>query len=335
MTLASLLGPVRLRPGRRPAITRTLRPGWAAAVARGRPAAQLPDLMAAAHALCAHGHRLAAGMAVQAAQGLPTTPDAASRRTWRLAVLREQALRIAHDWPRLLGSTSAAALPLAGAPLWQPGLAAEAQLAQLPGWLATHWLGGPLAELLPRLADERATLHWARSGHTALAQLLAACLPPALALRTAHRPLRLPAALQPGDAAVPDTGPWARQHAPQAPAAHNAGMRLIARLADLLQLAAPAGGEWLHAEACSPAPGAGRAWVEVGRGLLGYELQLDERGQVRDLHIVSPTDWNFHPAGVLAEALAQVEHAADARCLAVAFDPCVPFEIEAVEAAHA
>ena len=77
-------------------------------------------------------------------------------------------------------------------------------------------------------------------------------------------------------------------------------------------------------------------------GRLGYALTLAPGSGppiVQSLQVLSPTDWNLHPAGVLAEALRQVNESDSATRLAVAFDPCVPFRIELnhpiAEAAHA
>ncbi len=340
---ASLAGSLRLWPGRQPAITRTGATGWAAALATGRPAAALPDLMANVHTLCAHGHRLAATLAVQAALGRATTPDGATRLAWQRAVLRDQMLDMAHDWPRLLPAQALPPLALACAPPWQAALPPAVQLAVLPGWLAQHWLGQPLQALLQALLDDpaAAALRWARRTDTPLARLLASELPPALALPTRHQPLRQPVAPggPPAEAAaaltpapVPDTGPWCRHHDAQATPAHNAGMRLVARLTDLLRLASPAGADWLHAGAASPAAGTGHAWVELGRGLLSYELRLADSPQgpvVQTLRITAPTDWNAHPAGVLAQALARTEahDSSAARRLAAAFSPCAPFSV--------
>jgi len=340
MAIESLLSAVQLRAGPGCTITRDATPDWAARIAQGRPAALLPELMAGSHALCAHGHRLAAQLAVQAALGRAAAPDGAARQALQRAVLREQLLRIAHDWPRLLGERAANGLPLDGAPLWLQGLEPEVQLAQLPGWLEQRWLGRTLAQLLHALTgdDGSAALRWARSTGSALAHLLAEHLPPALALHTPQRPLREPATVSIPERKVPDTGPWCRHHDPRPAPAHNAGMRLIARLVDVLRLAAPAGADWLHLQAGTVAPGVGRSSVELGRGQLAYEVELaDAPGGpvVRALRIASPTDWNFHPAGVLAEALVDAETAADVRRLAVAFDPCVPFHVEQPEPAHA
>ncbi|MCA0241969.1 MAG: hypothetical protein LCI02_14025 [Proteobacteria bacterium] len=352
---------LRLQPGRAAgaSIERPPRPDLAALLAVGRPAAELPALMAGLHALCAHGHRAAAALALRAARGEPLRWSDEDRVALQHAVAREHLLRIAHDWPRLLPAVPApahsgapvlapalapalvhpGAPSLQDCPLWQPALGAAQQLRALPGWLQQRWLHGPLPALCDALAADpaAAALAWARRTPGAPAAWLAALLPRALALRTAHRPLREQVA--PPATIVPDTGPWNRHHDTAAPPADNAGMRLIARLHELLLLARPEGQQRLQVHAATAAGGVGTAWVEVGRGRLSYRVQIGGDERVQRLQVLSPTDWNFHPAGVLAEALAEVDDADDARILAVAFDPCEPFEVRLpqrqAEAEHA
>lgn len=326
---------IELRPGRRPAILRSPRPDLPALLALGRPAANLPAAMATLHTLCAAGHRLAAGLALQAARGDRSPVDGAARQALRLAVAREQLLRIAHDWPRHLPGAPPTAPGLQACPLWQDADAAtdEARMQALAGWLQQQWLGQPPSALVQALDDDPvgAALAWARHASGALPALLASVLPRALSLRTAHAPPELA-----------DTGPWNRLHDAHRRPADNAGMRLIARLHDLLRLALPDGQDWLHASAVAVAPGIGEARVEVGRGLLHYRVGLDGDDCVATLRLQSPTDRNFHPRGLLAQALAGLQGAdaaTDALCLATAFDPCEPLRIVAagavLESGHA
>ena len=314
---------------------------WLQRVAVGRPSDQLPALMANVHTLCAHGHGLAARLALRAARGEAAEPAAAEREALALAVARDHLLRMAHDWPRLLPAADGQPLPLQHAPCWQAGLSDTERLALLPAWLEHHWLAMPATALQAALVADGADAAqaWARRTPGALARLLSRELPPALALATPQRPLQASVTMplvMPTHAA-PDTGPWSRRHDAAPLPTHNAGMRLIARLLDLLRVAAPEGAAWLWAAGQPVAPGRGRAWVEVGRGLLGYEVALDEQaGTVRALQLLSPTDWNLHADGVLAQSLRHVEDTAAATRLAVAFDPCVPFTITtAQEATHA
>jgi hypothetical protein len=77
-------------------------------------------------------------------------------------------------------------------------------------------------------------------------------------------------------------------------------------------------------------PGRGTSVVETARGALAYEVDVGD-GVVRSLRSVAPTEWNFHPRGPFAMALASAPPVADplfaARLLAASFDPCVPFRI--------
>ncbi len=340
-----LLGRVLLRPGRPDALRLQGPSGWLSRLAEGRRAEQLPALMANVHTLCAHGHALAARLALRAARGQAALPDAAERQRLALSVARDHLLRMAHDWPRLLPEGGGHPLPLQDCPPWQPAGTDAERLAALPAWLQQNWLGQPAPALLAALVDDpvQAAQRWAGRTETPLARLFRRELPAALALATPHRPLAVaPVALENSQAtacsAAPDTGPWSRAHDSAAHPAHNAGMRLIARLTDLLRLVAPQGSDWLLAEGRALGAGQGEARVEVGRGLLCYRVGIEgpaDLATVQSLQVVSPTDWNLHPAGVLAEALRAVDDSASATRLAVAFDPCIPFDIETPEVACA
>jgi Ni,Fe-hydrogenase I large subunit len=77
----------------------------------------------------------------------------------------------------------------------------------------------------------------------------------------------------------------------------------------------------------------GRALVETARGLLMHEVVLDGEF-VADYLIVAPTEWNFHPQGVLHNRLLGADardrnalHQQVAR-LVTTLDPCVPWELQ-------
>lgn len=362
--LPDLAGRLRLHPGRQPPNIDSTRPAGLHALALGRRADTLPELLAALHALCGPAHRLAARLALRAAAGDvppastdPSGPaDAAERGALRVATAREQLLRLLHDWPRALPGGApdpASAALLRGCPLWRSDLAPAGRLAGLPGWLAQQLLGLPPADWLAAWRADPLDWprRWAAAGHGPLARWLAAVQPAAAALATPWRPwtaLRDPAAAAPPLAAalaapgfaaapqwqgaVPDTGPWCRLAAPVTVPAHNAWMRLVSRLVDLLQLAVADGARWLACGAWSGAPGHGLAWVECARGMLVHQLRLDDAAggpRVAALQVLAPTDWNGHPHGVLAESLAALApgDAAGAALLAAAFDPCVAVDI--------
>lgn len=82
--------------------------------------------------------------------------------------------------------------------------------------------------------------------------------------------------------------------------------------------------------------GAARPWgiaqVQAARGLLIHGVVL-EQGMVADYRIVAPTEWNFHPQGVVAESLMQLQSEysdvlkRQAELLINAVDPCVQYRI--------
>jgi hypothetical protein len=72
----------------------------------------------------------------------------------------------------------------------------------------------------------------------------------------------------------------------------------------------------------------------MARGLLMHVVRLDAlpgpdgRPRLADACVIAPTEWNFHVAGVAAEALARLPtDAPDATLglLMAALDPCVPW----------
>nr|WP_216614931.1 Ni,Fe-hydrogenase I large subunit [Methylomonas sp. ZR1] len=78
--------------------------------------------------------------------------------------------------------------------------------------------------------------------------------------------------------------------------------------------------------------GLGLAQVQAARGLLIHRLELRE-GRVYDYRIVAPTEWNFHPGGVLAQGLKCLQADAvdglrqQAEWLINAVDPCVQYRL--------
>ncbi|WP_347989178.1 nickel-dependent hydrogenase large subunit [Methylomonas sp. AM2-LC] len=82
--------------------------------------------------------------------------------------------------------------------------------------------------------------------------------------------------------------------------------------------------------------GIGLAQVQAARGLLMHNLEFCQ-GRVYDYRIVAPTEWNFHPDGVVAKGLTSL-HAADmdglqrqAEWLINAVDPCVAYDLMLVD----
>ena len=146
-----------------------------------------------------------------------------------------------------------------------------------------------------------------------------------------------------------ETGALARQHrhplvTDLLQRSQGAGLltRHVARLLELAE--APARllklveeGEAAACEAPPAPPGLGL--VESARGLLVHAASTDDDGSVRLWRALAPTEWNFHPDGVLREGLSDIAsrfHRDPARVealateLVLALDPCVRCRVEVV-----
>jgi Ni,Fe-hydrogenase I large subunit len=113
-------------------------------------------------------------------------------------------------------------------------------------------------------------------------------------------------------------------------------VRLVARLTEIAQLSekllpheADSRGE---IEACEPGvcnPGIGQA--RAARGQLVHRIALDGK-VIQNYQILAPTEWNFHPQGVVAHALASLQGEQgdvekQAHLLINAIDPCVAYQL--------
>ena len=81
--------------------------------------------------------------------------------------------------------------------------------------------------------------------------------------------------------------------------------------------------------------------MESARGRLYHHAEIGPDGRLSAYRILAPTEWNFHPAGPFVETLLSSRIGTDEQAtravtlLALLFDPCVAFEVEIREAAHA
>ena len=114
--------------------------------------------------------------------------------------------------------------------------------------------------------------------------------------------------------------------------------RLAARLVELAAIPA----RLRHmAEGLEPGPvrldpraetGVGLAQVEAARGRLIHRVEIQD-GRIADYRILAPTEWNFHPKGVVAEMLLSLppgkpeQRRRQAEWLVQAVDPCVGYEL--------
>lgn len=123
-----------------------------------------------------------------------------------------------------------------------------------------------------------------------------------------------------------ETGPLSRQNATpliQAIQQENGcGLlaRLVARLVELARIPAQ-----MRVDIPVATLQNGFGVVETARGRLFHAARVQD-GVIRDYKILAPTEWNFHPAGVAAQALTGLD-ADKARAVVAAIDPCVDFEL--------
>lgn len=112
-------------------------------------------------------------------------------------------------------------------------------------------------------------------------------------------------------------------------------VRLVARLTEIAQLAEKLllpsipgrSGHDSRFEAVNP--GIGQA--AAARGQLVHRVELNG-GVIGNYQILAPTEWNFHPQGVVAQSLCALKGDLDqvkrhAKLLINAIDPCVAFEL--------
>jgi uptake hydrogenase large subunit len=79
--------------------------------------------------------------------------------------------------------------------------------------------------------------------------------------------------------------------------------------------------------------GHGLAWVEAARGRLMHRMEID-KGMLKSYQILSPTEWNFHPDGVVAAGLHHLRSDDENQLNRLAglyvdcIDPCVGYELQ-------
>jgi hypothetical protein len=322
----------------------------------GRTPAEARTTIPLLFSACRHGQGAAARLALSAAEG---SEDRVNGSALAAESAQEHLWRLLLDWPEFLGLTPARETFAA----WHRRLAA---VAIRGGWGET---GPEFARFCDRELLDRDVAEWlaAEEGQTGDASLcgkiVAALdkdaemrcatvtfLPVGLQARSYHEAMAVD--LNAGFARTPtwqkaaaETGPYARWWQTRPVAAKSSAIvaRVLARMADLAFLALEAAGRlparW-RCDAFSPVPGTGFAVVETARGLLIHHVRVS-RGRIADYLIVAPTEWNFHPAGAFrhgllglrSEDMGMIEKRA--RRLALALDPCVPFEVNVKFAAHA
>jgi hypothetical protein len=296
------------------------------------------------YSLCPIAQTSAAQLALAAAQGQPdaATLTLAQQRQCLGEMIGEHLWRLWLDWPEALQLEGERAL----LGRWYPLLRRSHSTPQ-------HW--APLRGLLGMDGgtDFPGVLG---ASWRALAQIAVTCppdpSPPAFCLATqmlAQPQLDWqPWCLQPtwqGEAL--EVGAWSRQaqHCMEALPVGGVKNRLqqrwLARWLDLKRcLDAAAFQDHFAAASVAVAPGEGVGVVETARGPLLHYCRVNS-GRLVDYAIAAPTEWNFHPNGVLVRELTGqnfvdlegLRQYVDWRILAL--DPCVPWQLTLEEVGHA
>ncbi len=121
-------------------------------------------------------------------------------------------------------------------------------------------------------------------------------------------------------------------------AGYGSGARLAACLVELSQIPARINALSDAPDLCdgkrSRSAGRGVAQVEAARGRLVHAVEM-EGGRVARYRILAPTEWNFHPAGAVAQGLRRIAAGGGereacawlARLFVIFADPCVGAEV--------
>ncbi len=300
---------------RLPDTVQVCRPAVAETLFGGRSAAQVVEMVPMLYSLCAQAQQAASRLAL-----FGDEPDQRDLRTVALEAVREQGLFLARWLPEL----TAALRGIAGwqnldkAALSRHFAAITRATGDPPVFLKTANL---IAEKMPQKAIKTAP------------QAVLSHFEQDFALRVLQNMVQVPG--------------WCAQPVLDAPRENSAYTRavrfedfspdvkgrLAARLWDLHQWMEVA----LGASARFPLWGVHEVdgwrlgWVETARGRL-YHAARVEADQVVAYRISAPTEWNFHPQGVLARWLSAVDvpDRETAQVLAQLIDPCVAVRIEEV-----
>jgi uptake hydrogenase large subunit len=110
--------------------------------------------------------------------------------------------------------------------------------------------------------------------------------------------------------------------------------RLVAQLTEVARLLSDSQGPAAQPAPAVLPPGQGLSQVQAARGLLVHRVHIRD-GRIAAYAILAPTEWNFHPRGVVAAGLQQLlrQHGPDriaplARLFIAAVDPCVDYTLD-------
>lgn len=348
------------------------RSGLPPRLVRGKAATDVQRLVPLLFSICNRAQGAAAMAAISAAQGMPASRADVARqaREVMLETLQETVWRLLIDWPKAMGEAAlvppVALVRQAANAVTDDGVTLDALLAVVDAVLAEH-VYGEAADAWLAATDLQALDWWVNTGATLPARLLRrlrdempglglsrVALMPDATLDNLTRSVLGELDLDADYVRVPrwdgrpaETGALARQAV--APLVRQflqregqtAATRFVARLVELATLV-----DLLRlrsADRLAPvrshalAFGTGLGLAETARGLLLHRARV-EHGLVTDYRIVAPTEWNFHPAGALAQGLhdRRAEDAGrlelEARTVVQSLDPCVACRVEITHA---
>lgn len=340
----------------------------------GKPVETAPKLVGMLFSLCGAAQSVASARACEQALGQQASPEVEQQRDFQIRVetLFEHLLRLSQDWPEVLGREPVPAAELQSlfkfkrellqtsepdAVLQDIRLWCESRLLGLPTqrWLDYCARGdakklsirGEIGNLMARLCR----YNWEAKGNVALHPLLE------FAARWWEE--RLVTTQAEHFCAEPDVGGQACETSNLTRQWENPALRvwrerygsglmtrLMARVLDMLaeweQLARVATSDRTFSlpvltvgekEGKGGMPQAGISLLQTARGLLVHRV-IQQHGLIQSYQIVAPTEWNFHPHGVLYQMLSglaassEEELQALVRTFITALDPCVDYQLE-------
>jgi hypothetical protein len=360
MGTAELAGELRVRVAVRDCRVRRVdielnRPQLADRLLAGKPGDEAVAMVPRLYSICGRSQHIAAELALAAAHGVAGTADASQVRRVEAETAQEYLWRVLLDWTRETGA-AADAITMASA---RSALARDDRDA-LRVIVEREVLGADAR----RWHEHRSTFEaWIDRGATAAARFLGptlrdaphegasavSSLPRFDAGDTAERIVtqlesdsdfeRRPTL----DGKPAETGAMARLHGQsliaELVAAYGRSTlgRFAARLSELVRIVCNDDPPAPLAGSLNLAPGRGLAWVETARGLLLHQIDLDGE-RIGRYRVVAPTEWNFHPQGALAAAMAGRPAPSEddlrrrAERLIQSLDPCVDYTLDVAHA---
>lgn len=323
---------------------------------KGKTPEHVIQLAPALFSLCGRAQAAAAEAAVAAARNAGLTRRLALERAVACEAMQEHWWRLLLDWPKVLGLAQLQGDFVRWHGMLRKIAAGQGDMAALKGEIEALWLGMPAVEWL-EMENWGDLQRWWQTSASPAASLFAALDVDAMDAQPA-KPVDVPllpnwtaaeafascagklnadfAACPAWNAAPAETGalayhaavPMLRQAMRERPSRVLA--RVLARAYDTLQMMS--GNLAGRLDYAGSQPGAGLAIVRTARGVLLHHVCIVE-DLVQDYLVVAPTEWNFHPAGVLAAGLVglqgdagQLAQAAERQVLSL--DPCVGYEVE-------